>query len=349
MKRTAFILTGVLFAVWVTGCGTSINPILRGAKIDYMHERYDIAITKIHKSLELNPLDGDAYYYLGASYLNTKQYDEAFAAFERASKLDTALVDDIEKEISRNWTKLYNDGINYLNDKKPEKAAKKLMNATSLDPRRVDNYTALSTVYAALNDPESAFLCNKRAILLDEANITALDNLGVYHYNKLEFAEAAVYFEKILELEPENMRSLELTADSYAKNGDYQNARVKYGDMMILEPDNPDLLVNASAMEIEAGEMVKAKDLCETGIALFPDNVDILINYVSICRDLGIADEALATIEVAVEANPGSEDLIIAFATILYELNDYNGAITTLEESGLTFGAGQEDGLRDQS
>lgn len=345
MKPIAGLAGFIITVLLISGCAGT-NPILRGAKIDYQHERYDIAITKIHKSLELNPVDGDAYYYLGACYVRTRQYDEAFASFMRAAALDTALVVDVEKEIEVKWIKLFNDGVNYLNDKRFEKALTDLLNATHIDPRRVDNYNALSNVYNLTDDPDNAYLCSMRAIEIDPGNEPALDNLGVYHYNRNEFPEGIVFFERIIEASPDNKRALELTADSYLKVEDFDKAREKYNALMLLEPEAAEHLVNASALEIVAEEWGNAKDICLTGILIFPGNADIIVNYVMACKELGVVEEALATIEEAMQMNPDNPDILIAYASVLYDLEKYNTVIKVLEDSGITFGEGTEEGLR---
>ena len=264
----------------------------------------------------------------------------------RAAKLDTSLIVEVEKEIEVKWIKLYNDGVNYLNGKRLDKALTNLLDAIHLDPRRVDNYNALTNVYTMMEDSENAYLCSKRAIDIDPVNEPALDNLGVYHYNRSEFPEGIAYFERILEVSPDNKRALELTADSYMKLEDYDKAREYYASLMLLEPEAAEHLVNASALEIVAQEWEKAKELCLTGIMIFPGNADIIVNYVFACKELGVVEEALATIEEAMQMNPDNPDILIAYASILYELEKYNSVVKVLENSGVAFGEGTEEGLR---
>ena len=264
----------------------------------------------------------------------------------RAAKLDSSLTEDIEKEIKTEWVKLYNDGVNYINEKKYEKAIETLLDATHLDPRKVDNYIALSNAYNLAGHPDEAYLSSERAIQLDPGNVYALDNMAVYHFNKNDFKESVKYFEMIIAEHPDNKRAIELAADCYEKIGDYQNAREKFAALMELEPDNPDAVVNASALEIIAKDWERAKALCEKGIERFPDNSDLIINYVMACKNLDIVDQALATIKTAMENNPDNADIAIAYASALFDLGKYKDVIKTLKDSGFTFDENTQEGLR---
>ncbi len=67
-----------------------------------LKEMYPVAINNFYKSLDLNPDDGEVYYYRGYCYAYSDKLDQACADFTKSKALNCMLGDAISKELKCN-------------------------------------------------------------------------------------------------------------------------------------------------------------------------------------------------------------------------------------------------------
>jgi len=74
-----------------------------------------------------------------------------------------------------------------------------------------------------------------------DKTMTASDyNLGRIAFENSRYAEAAGYFERILQKDPENVMALKAAAYSRIKNGDLEKAEALYDRVLVLVPESAD-------------------------------------------------------------------------------------------------------------
>ena len=91
--RRLFIITAsmVLTLAWLVQCGgpSKTASYLKPGKNLYEQGEYEKAITELKSRLEEHPESADLRYYLGLSYLETGEFEQALTQYFQAAKLDT--------------------------------------------------------------------------------------------------------------------------------------------------------------------------------------------------------------------------------------------------------------------
>ncbi len=183
-------------------------------------EDYASAADWLAKSVERDPSDAHAFYYLGRAQYNRKHFEEAVRAFSQSLKLDPG-----------NPQTGDNLGLAYEALGKTEDALAAYRAAVSLDaaanPRTAGPYLDLGALLVEENHPGDAI-----PPLLEAAAIAPQDPLthralgkAYLALNRLEEAQAE--FEKAVDLAPRNAPLHFLLAEVYRKRGLADRARVE--------------------------------------------------------------------------------------------------------------------------
>ena len=108
--------------------------------------QYEEAIKSLLKAIELNPNDDNNYYWLGRSHYYNEKYKEAIQSFLKAIELNP-------KEFE------YYDWLSasYSENGEYDKAIEYLLKAIELNPDEPDNYWELGWLYEKNNQKEEAF------------------------------------------------------------------------------------------------------------------------------------------------------------------------------------------------
>ena len=186
---------------------------------------YESALDFFDLSLELDPNDSEVLYYKALTLANLQNFDIALEFIDRALELDSQ--DDrfwndkgnflvrmnrfYEAEKCFNkalklkpgdsviWA---NKGFMYYQEENYETAIECYDKACELE-ENVHNYVALSNVYIDLNDLVNAEKCLQKASKIDDEDTEYLTAMGHFMMYQEELEESLSYWDKILEIDPD--------------------------------------------------------------------------------------------------------------------------------------------------
>jgi len=172
------------------------------------------------RSLQENPRDSQAWYYLGRTKYAKGQFLEAIEAFARCLKLEP-----------RNIKAETNVGLSYEALERADEAAQALQNAItwqaenpSKDP---EPFIELGHLYVNQNQPEKAVLYLTQSIAIYPKISKAHEELGKALSQLKRFPEAQAELEKAIELTPQVPNLHCLLAPVYRKQGFNEKAKAE--------------------------------------------------------------------------------------------------------------------------
>jgi Tfp pilus assembly protein PilF len=154
-------------------------------------KKYDEAIAKYQKAIELDPKYADAYNGWGTVLGDQKKPDEAIAKYQKAIELNPKIA-----FAYNNW------GIVLREEGKYDEAIAKYQKAIELDPKYADAYNGWGTVLADQKKPDEAIAKYQKAIELDPKVAFAYNNWGIVLREEGKYDEANAKFQKARELSP---------------------------------------------------------------------------------------------------------------------------------------------------
>jgi len=157
-------------AALLVGCNSmqTSSAILR-----YQQGEFEIAESLCVEALDLNPNDGDAYFYMALSQSMLEDYRSAYENFKKAAELKPERAEAAEANIHSNWTKVYNEGVNYTQEENYEMATEFFVQATEANPQEPKGYSNLARSYLLKADKFKKIDVGEYQALLQEG----LDNL----------------------------------------------------------------------------------------------------------------------------------------------------------------------------
>ncbi|MBU0701286.1 tetratricopeptide repeat protein [bacterium] len=159
------------------------------------------AINYYKKASEINPFSSDTYNNLGVIYTKQNNLDAALAVFKEAYRMNPAHVASMD-----------NVARIYITKNEPEKALDVLNELQKINPNyqaaRIQNMIGYLCWQLGRFD-EVVQRC-KNALEADPKDISALENLGTVYMKKGMYKEAAMQFQRVLEVEPGNPKAMKM-------------------------------------------------------------------------------------------------------------------------------------------
>lgn len=182
---------------------------------------------KFIASLEKNPKMPLAHSALAGVYIEEKNFEEALASINR--------VLEMEPENTRALRMSYEADKALGNDKEAEAA----LTALSKLDKGGDTIAMLyneGVQAARVDDLKSARARFEEVLELDSNMTHALTGMGLIHMNEKSYQDAVMVAEKILALEPENKRALQMRFDGYRGLGDQAKAKEALQALAAVDP-----------------------------------------------------------------------------------------------------------------
>lgn len=173
------------------------------------------------RSLQADPRDPQAWYYLGRTKYSTGQFREAIEAFEHCLKLEP-----------RNVEAESNVGLSYEGLQRPDEAIQAFENAIAWQAespaKDPEPFIELAHLYLNENQPEKAVPYLSQSIAIS-ANISkAHEELGKAYSLLQRLPEAQVELEKAVELSPQAPNLHCMLAAVYRQRGLGEKAKAEY-------------------------------------------------------------------------------------------------------------------------
>ncbi len=195
-------------------------------------KRDDEAIEAYQRVIDLEPDEAWPYNNLAFIYARRAEYDKAVTFYKQAVNRHE---DDEGKAIS--WNNL---GDAYVALKNDDEAIEAYRWATALDADYAWPHHNLGQVYERRGDDELAIGLYQQAIERheqDEDRAVSWRSLGGIYHRLERYGEATEAYQKVVELDPEDVESWNSLGDVYLAMAQYQEAGQAYRQAIKLDPD----------------------------------------------------------------------------------------------------------------
>lgn len=204
--------------------------------------------------------------------------------------------------------KVFNEGVEALQDGDYETAKERFLKAQSMDPKMVMVHSALGTVYLELDDPQAA---------LAEAN-TLLDEQpeNPRGYRLLYEAHQALGDEEEAEKALKELAKLDSGGDTATlvynegvealKVGDRKAAKSRFREALEVSPDFVPALSALAVLLINDRSFEEAAATAEKLLTLEPDNAQAMRIAYQSYRELGDEEREAAAFERLIAVNPSA-------------------------------------------
>ena len=315
----------------------------RSGRIYQDFREYDKAEEDYQRSLEMNPENTRAYYFLGTIHAERENYDEALTAFQRVAELDPRNADVHE-----------NLGSVYFAMEEYDKAGEEFETAVALDPTNVEALFNLGTVQLIKGEPARAEAQFRRllqleiddstatrvhmnlggiyftgrdywravreylaTLALDSAHTEARFNLGIAYRAQNALPEARRQFEKLLELEPDNIEVRNELGRVCAQTGDFQAAVREFERVLESSRRNVFALAFLGRLYYELRRFEEAEVVLTDLLGVEPRNVNALVELGRVYGETRRYDRAVAEFKAALEAQPNDSRIYVLLGDAL--------------------------------
>jgi len=127
---------------------------------------------------------------------------------------------------------------------------------------------------------------------------------GKEKYKEGEYREAIRYFEKVIEVNPEDHVALNNKALCHLKEGDHEKALESINEAISIHPDFEDAYLNKAYILEKKGEVERAKDTIKKLIELKPSEAEYHYIYAAYWRKIDELQKAWKSTQKALELEP---------------------------------------------
>ena len=203
------------------------------------------AIAEFRKALAVFPRYGAAQFALATAYRKigeTAKAQEALSDYERDKTLLPPL-DDPEmaavRSLNLSATGLLSQAAELEKDGRLEEALERHKRAIAMDPKLVDAYVNLISLYGRLQRDSEAEQAYHQAIALDPNRTDAYYNFGVFCFERQRLSDAEKAFEAAVRLNPRHAEALHNWAVILEREGKWEPAAVLYQRALGVKPSYP--------------------------------------------------------------------------------------------------------------
>lgn len=153
----------------------------------------DEAIKYFNKCIEINPLDGDNYYFKGLSYLRKNDDDNAIKLFSEALNKNTQNLSDTKFRLGQAYyrKKIYMDAIKYLEE------------VIQLNAKHLEARELLGIIYHERNNSPKVIENLKIVIKYNPQNFNAFYLLGLNYFREKQYDKMIESYKKAIEIKPD--------------------------------------------------------------------------------------------------------------------------------------------------
>ena len=342
----------------------------------------------------------EAHFLLGSIYADKRLYEDMAAEFNKIKEYcanptdkDTKkacekadFFEQMDKIIAGEWIDQYNSGVNALKRAREADTCSSITDdalkmdcmaeiketydgaqeyfeiSTIILPDSAQGWINLGLIYYSTGDAEKAMLNYRKALAINDKDLSLLSNMSSIFFNEHEYDSAVTYFTKMLELDLDDQTRADVLYNAaFGMNavGNLDSAIILLSKVIEITPESPDALYNLGAfkikkaaeyneeinilrgdtdetakknrpqidsiMKIIKGMYTDAIPDFEKVISLQPDNIDALEWLGNAYFFLERWDEALATYEMIIEILPDNEDAWCQILLLKLKKNDKAG------------------------
>ena len=267
-------------------------PLLRG-KANFFLKEYSLAINDLKTSLgELTSNQEEALAFLGYSYFNVKNHDDALVAFERSLLIDP-----------NNLKILWYRGQIFALRGQYESALDDYTKSYSLDSSNITTLFDRGHLYLVSGQQKKAIIDLTKYVTEVPNDYQGVFNLGVAYYELGETQKAIQYYNRSLAMKNDFYDGYFNRALAYEKLLDYDKAVLDYGEYLKYEPEDYEVyFARAFAYDMAGNKEAALKDYDQT-IHLVPSFTAALFNRAILLESIGKNHAAVEDYKKIVKIN----------------------------------------------
>ncbi len=268
---------------------------------------YEMALDAHATALELNPTNFESYRGKARAFKSLQRLDEAESTYKKAIEMKPDY-----------WAGYAELGVFYSQYGRFEESAEQFKIVTELSPGNASAYRNLGGVYYYLGEQDKALEAFERSAEI-QPNYGVYSNMATMNYFNGKFNEAAVNYEKALDLNDRDYRVWSFLGSAYKYSDPPNLEGVKRAmwraidlaeKQLSINPRDPGLLLSLASYHLDLQENVKADSLLEKALKLQPAEVNHVIQVGIIYEHLGNRQDALKWIEKATDSGYMLEEFL---------------------------------------
>jgi tetratricopeptide (TPR) repeat protein len=278
------------------------------------------------KALRADPNHDPSMYELARIYLLQNRPDDAILMAENAASLNTQNV----------WYRLLLADL-YKNTRRFDKLVEIYAGLVQLNPDKLEYRQDLATAYIITGDLRSAIdVYDDIEKITGITEETALKKRSLWI--RLEKQNNALKeIEKLSASNPNNIRYLQILAESYVADENFSKALEIYQRIEQLDPDDPYIHISLSDLYRQKGDDDKAFEELKKGFAN-PDldvdsKIQVLVAFYSFDQIFNAnKDQALQLSGIILEAHPEDIRALSLYGDLLYRSEKYEQALEIINK-----------------
>ena len=229
-------------------------------------EFYSDGKDQLLKAVELDSTRRNSYYNLGTVCNTLEQYDEAVSYFEKALAMRPS------------FNTYLNLGNTYFFQKEYEKAEENYSKAAQLKPENVNAIYNIGFVQNLRNNYTDAELNMQKVIELDSNHIMAYYTLGGIYSNTQKYEKAEKYYQTCIRLDSDYMVDAHLgLLESYYKTQRFDEAELYFNKIVEIIPDDPKPYYHMARARSLQGKKAKANKWLERALKKGLNNKELIL------------------------------------------------------------------------
>lgn len=282
----------------------------------------DKARIELKNVLQIDPKDGEAYYYLGTVFEKQKNYRKAYVNYLKA--------EDLNPELLQNQARL---GRLYLLMNDSDKAQQKINLILSKEPNNTEGLLLKAMMMLKNEDKSQAIDIVNKLVVKQPGYIDAVLFLVSIHLRDNDYQAAISLIDKALAVKEDNVRLSQILALVLMSNKDYDRAEIIYTKLLETNPDNSTNYNNLSAFYMQRDNQVNAEKTLRASIDNDPDDESRQLTLVKYIREIKGDDEAIVELKKLISNNNNLGELRIAIGELYILSGNKKSAIEVFKQA----------------
>ena len=232
----------------------------------------------------------------------------------------------INKKLRKEFdNKILSSNIDIIKDDDLKDEIVKIKNGKST--KDVEKLFNMGNAYDDEGNYDKAIEYYQKTIELKPDNTEVYNNMGIAYNHKGSYDKAIEYYEKAIELNPDLSEAFNNMGNAYSDKGNYDKAIECYQKVIELNPDDVDAYYNMGNAYFKKGNYNKAIECYKESIELNPDDVDAYSNMGFTYKNKGNYDKAIEYYQKAIELKPDKDEAYNNMGIAYHEKCNYDKAI----------------------
>ncbi len=277
----------------------SLSPVHTSMGLLHTEKGEYVKALEAHSSaLELNPRNFESY----------RGRARAFNLLQRITEAEESYKKSIEIKPDY-WAGYSELGVFYSQHGRFEEAAQQFEIATQLSPGNASAFRNLGAVYYYLGDQVKALEAFDKSVKI-QPNYGVYSNIATMNFYNGNYADAAEYYKKALEINDTDHQVWSFLASAYkysdpSKSKESKHAIIRAKELaekrLEVNPRDPGLLLNLSSYNLDLEDFKAAEEFLTRALKMQPAEVNNQMMIGKINEILGKRAEALRWIEKAIQ------------------------------------------------